>query len=496
MNKQRHAPYQHSQRATSSTNVLITTLLIITLLTTAACGNFDLFSRNRSATRSTTQTVSIAPTQTAAEANAAVQAARQVTPPSEEQFPSQQLLGSLYEQILPSVVDIQVTVSSSAASQGQSSPFGQQAPNTPLQGEGSGWVYDDQGHIVTNNHVVADAQDIIVNFADGTWTRGEVVATDPQADLAVIQITAPAGITLRPLTLADPNAVGVGNWVLAFGTPFGLDNTMTLGIISATGRGFPVGTTGGPQYTLPDVLQTDAAINPGNSGGPLLNLLGEVVGVNFAINSPVRANSGVGFAIPVSMVQRIVPALISNGSYAYPYLGISGGTVTPQLAEQENIPDGTFGIWVSSVPSSGPGAEAGLQEGDIITGIEGVTVRTFDDLVSYLLNNTEVGQEVTLTLLRDGEQFDLPLTLQARPSAESVVQQEQSQVAVSIEDAIQAAREAVTAAGLMSTIDSSSAELQSDGTQSVWVVSLSGSGRTATVLVDANSGEVIGLNAS
>ena len=141
-------------------------------------------------------------------------------------------------------------------------------------------------------------------------------------------------------------------------------------------------------------------------------------------------------------------------------------------------------------------AEAGLQAGDIITGIEGVTVRTFDDLVSYLLNNTEVGQEITLTVLRDGEQIDLPLTLQARPSAESVVQQEQSQVAVSIEEAIQAAREAVTAAGLMSTIDSSSAELQSDGTQSVWVVSLSGNGRTATVLVDANSGEVIGLNVS
>ena len=496
MNREKYAPSYQSKRVTSSPIALITALLITTLLVTSACGGLDIFSRNESSTRSTTQTVSMAPTQTAAEADAAVQAARQVAPPSEEQFPSQQLLGALYEQILPSVVDIQVTVSSSAVSQGQSSPFRQQAPNAPVQGEGSGWVYDDQGHIVTNNHVVADAQEIIVNFADGTWTRGEVVATDPQADLAVVKITAPDGITLRPLTLADPNAVGVGNWVLAFGTPFGLDNTMTLGIISATGRGFPLGTTGGPQYTLPDVLQTDAAINPGNSGGPLLNLLGEVVGVNFAINSPVRANSGVGFAIPVNMVQRIVPALINDGSYAYPYLGISGGTVTPQLAEQESIPDGVFGVWVGSVPSSGPGAEAGLQAGDIITGIEGVTVRTFDDLVSYLLNNTEVGQEITLTVLRNSEQIDLPLTLQARPSAESVVQQEQSQVAVSIEEAIQAAREAVTAAGLMSTIDSSSAELQSDGTQSVWVVSLSGNGRTATVLVDANSGEVIGLNVS
>lgn len=477
------------------TKVLVALLVIVTLLATAACDGLDLFDRDRNARSSTTQVVSMSPTQTAQEALAAVQLARQTNPPAAEQFPSQQLLGALYAQILPSIVDIEVSVPASVASEGQSLPFGQ-SPDTPVQGEGSGWVYDDQGHIVTNNHVVAGAEEIIVNFADGSWTRGAVVATDPQADLAVVQITPPAGITLRPLPLASPDAVGVGNWVIAFGTPFGLDNTMTLGIISATGRGFPLGTTGGPQYTLPDVLQTDAAINPGNSGGPLLNLAGEVVGVNFAINSPVRANSGVGFAIPINIVQRVVPALISTGRYAYPYIGISGGSITPQLAAAEEIPDGVFGVWVSSAPAGGPGAEAGLAEGDIITAINGNAVRGFDDLVSYLLNNTEVGEAITLTILRDGDQLDLTLTVQERPGADAVAQEENAETAVSIEAAIEIASETVTQAGLMDSIDSTAAELQSDGQQAVWIVTLIGDDRTATVIVDATTGEVLGLNVS
>lgn len=477
------------------TTPLVALMLLITLLFTAACDGLNLFNRNQHTRPSTTQVVSMAPTQTAQEALASVQLARQTNPPAAEQFPSQQLLGALYAQILPSVVDIEVSVPASVASGGQSLPFGQ-SPDTPVQGEGSGWVYDDQGHIVTNNHVVAGAEEIIVNFADGSWTRGEVVATDPQADLAVVQITPPAGITLRPLPLASPDAVGVGNWVLAFGTPFGLDNTMTLGIISATGRGFPVGTMGGPQYTLPDVIQTDAAINPGNSGGPLLNLAGEVVGVNFAINSPVRANSGVGFAIPINIVQRVVPALISEGRYAYPYIGISGGSITPQLAAQEDIPAGVFGVWVSSAPAGGPGADAGLEEGDIITAINGTAARSFDDLVSYLLNNTEVGETITLTILRAGEQLDLDLTVQERPGADAIAQEETAETPISIEAAIEIASETVNRAGLLDAINSTSAELQSDGQQAVWVVTLSGDDRTATVLVDATTGEVLGLNVS
>lgn len=476
------------------TQTLITAAMIIILLSTAACDNLELFSDNDD-DRATTQTVSMNPTQTAQEAAAAVQEARQVNPPSTEQFPSQQLLGALYDQILPSIVDIEVTASASAV-QGNPSPFGQPAPDRPIQGEGSGWVYDTEGHIVTNNHVVADAEEIIVNFADGAWTTGEVVATDPQADLAVVLIDPPAGITLQPLPLANPDAVSVGNWVLAFGTPFGLDNTMTLGIISATGRGFPLGTTGGPQYTLPDVIQTDAAINPGNSGGPLLNLLGEVVGVNFAINSATRSNSGVGFAIPVNIVDRVVPALIDDGSYDYPYIGISGGSVTPQLAEQENVPEDVFGVWVGSVPNDGPGDDAGLREGDIITAIDGTQVRSFDDLVSYLLNNTEVGEEITLTILRNGNEQALDLTLEERPDSAVAAEEDDSSAAISIDEAIEIASETVNNAGLIDEIDETAAELQSGGGVSAWIVTLTGNGRTATVIVDATTGEVIGLNVS
>ena len=487
---------QLTRQAPYTMRALFAAIVVAILLTATACDDLRNVFNNDTNNRPRTQAVSMAPTQTAQEAVAAVQMALQVEPPSEVQFPSQQLLGALYDQILPSIVDIEVTVSASAVNQGSPSPFGQQAPDTPVRGEGSGWVYDDQGHIVTNNHVVADAEEIIVNFADGSWTRGDVVATDPQADLAVVQIDPPAGITLRPLQLADPNTVGVGNWVLAFGTPFGLDNTMTLGIISATGRGFPLGASSGPQYTLPDVLQTDAAINPGNSGGPLLNLLGEVVGVNFAINSPVRANSGVGFAIPINIVQRVVPALINDGSYAYPYIGISGTSITPQLSTQEDIPEDTFGVWVSGVADGGPGAEAGLQEGDIITAIEGTAVRTFDDLVSYLLNNTEVGQDVTVTVLRDGQQMDLALTLQERPGSTAVAEEEEANVPVTIEQAIEIATGTVSNAGLMDSVDSTSAELQSSGSEAVWVVTLTGNNRTATVLVDAMTGAVVGLNVS
>ncbi len=492
MRREKSEAFNKEQSTLRPTRALVQFLLVGLLLTTTACGNLNPFSDDDVVVPTAEPA---APTRTANEAAVAVQQASQIEPPTGEQFPSQRLLGALYEQILPSIVDIEVTALAQAS--GSASPFGQPAPDRPVQGEGSGWVYDDQGHIVTNNHVVAGAQEIIVNFADGSWTRGELVATDPQADLAVVRIDPPPGITLRPLPLADPAAVTVGNWVLAFGTPFGLDNTMTLGIISATGRGFPLGTTGGPQYTLPDVLQTDAAINPGNSGGPLLNLNGEVVGVNFAINSPVRANSGVGFAIPINIARRVVPALIEDGRYPYPYLGISGGTVTPQLATQEELPEGTFGVWVGNVPNGGPGDEAGLRQGDIITAIEGTAVRSFDGLVSYLLNNTTVGDDVELTILRNGDQRALTLTLQERPSGSDAIAEDESPTeTISIEEAIDIASETVIASGLMDEIGSTSAERENSRGLAVWVVTLNGDNKTATVLIDATTGEVLGLNVS
>jgi 2-alkenal reductase len=320
--------------------------------------------------------------------------------------PAQDQLASLYEAILPSVVNIQVT---------QLSTIGANIMVPEAEGQGSGWVWDSEGHIVTNNHVVENANEILVYFYNGQWAEAELVAADPQADLAVLKVTPPDGITLQPLALAD-DVPPVGYYALAFGSPFGLAGTMTKGIISAVGRSFPVeaSTTPGALYSLPEVIQTDAAINPGNSGGPLLDLNGNVIGVNFAIRSDIRANSGVGFAIPVSIVRRVVPALITQGFFSYPYLGIAGGTITPQTAEEADIPENTLGVFVSQIAGT-PAQQAGIRTGDIITAIDDRDVRSFEDLISYLLTSTEPGQIVELTILRNGAVQTLPLTVGERP---------------------------------------------------------------------------------
>ena len=466
-------------------------VLLFAMLITSACGDSREAANTANNENAASTTFNTANT---ANNTASVSVASQAQPVVGSDSPSQQLLAQLYDQILPSVVDIEVTATTAGAVTGVQ-PFGGQQPPGQVQGEGTGWVFDDQGHIVTNNHVVENAIEITVNFADGSWAPGEVVATDPQADLAVIQVTPPAGLTLRPLPVATAEATDVGYWVLAFGTPFGLEGTMTLGIVSALGRGFPVGAgAGGATYTLPDVIQTDAAINPGNSGGPLLNLNGEVVGVNFAINSASGSNSGVGFAIPVSVIQRIVPALIGQGSYAYPYLGISGGSITPQLAEAQSVPANVFGVWVSGVTENGPAAAAGLQEGDIVTAMDGQAVRSFDDLVSYLFNNTTPGQEVTLTFVRDGSEQTVTATIQQRPDAQQIASQDQPDATLSIGEATNIATQMVLNSGLLEVVESSSANLENSGGRSVWVVTLTGNGKTATVAVDAASGEVIGLD--
>ena len=327
------------------------------------------------------------------------------------------LLVNLYQRVNPSVVYIAVMIDAGEAL----SPFG----------SGSGFVYDTEGHIVTNNHVVAGANAIQVTFADGSVADARIVGRDAYSDLAVIKVDVPAE-RLAPLELGDSSTLQVGQRVVAIGNPFGLRGTMTLGIVSAVGRTLPSSElrTGG-SFANPEIIQTDAAINPGNSGGPLLDLHGRVVGVNTAIDSTTGVNSGVGFAVPVNTVKRIVPHLIAKGAYHYPYLGITSQSrlSLAMLAEPLNLPV-TRGVLIAEVLPGTAAERAGLRSGDrevevmgvqviaggdIIIAIDGYEVRDYDDFIAYLVRETEVGQRVVLTIIRDGERMEVPVTLGERP---------------------------------------------------------------------------------
>lgn len=291
-------------------------------------------------------------------------------------------------------------------------------------GQGSGFLYDRQGHIVTNNHVVAEGGSIIVTFSDGSQSDARVVGTDPDSDLAVIRVDQLPD-NVEPVTLADSDALQVGQFVIAIGNPFGLQGSMTTGIVSALGRLLPSSTTiSGASYSIPDVIQTDAAINPGNSGGPLLDIQGQVIGVNSAIESPVRASSGIGYAVPSNIVRVVAPQLIANGQVAHPWLGIAGTSVTESIAQAMGLAESQRGVLISSVTSGSPAAAAGLRGGnantglggDIIVSVDGRSVSEFDDLLSYIVQHTTVGQTIQLDVLRNGSVTTLPLTLQARPA--------------------------------------------------------------------------------
>jgi 2-alkenal reductase len=289
------------------------------------------------------------------------------------------------------------------------------------------------------------------------------------------------------------------------GNPFGLENTMTVGIVSAMGRGLPVGQFGQSTYTLPDVIQTDAAINPGNSGGPLVNLAGEVVGVNFAIESATRSNSGVGFTIPGSIVSRVVPALIANGRFDYSYLGLSGVTIGPEVAKQLDLTNDVYGVYVGSVVADGPSEAAGLRGGDnsvstgggnnlqaggdILTAIDDQPVIRFEDLVSYLVTKTEPGQTVTLTLLRDGEALAIDVVLGTRPGLEESAQA-QTEGPISARQAIRIASEAAQDV-LEGEVDETIASPDTRNGQPVWIVELSNANGTATVIVSRETGDVL-----
>jgi S1-C subfamily serine protease len=291
-------------------------------------------------------------------------------------------------------------------------------------GSGSGFVYSQDGMIVTNNHVVAGTRSFEVVFANGDRQRASLVGADTDGDLAVIQVEQlPEGVS--PLSLAEADSLQVGQFVVAIGNPFGEQGSMTLGIVSALGRSLPSqrGLTTGSTYSLPEVIQTDAPINPGNSGGPLLSLDGQVVGVNAAIASQTGTNSGVGFSIPVSAVRLIVPGLIQDGKYEYPYMGAG---FDPEISLEEEAQFGlqqTQGAYVLNVTPGSPADRAGLvaadpntgRGGDLIIAIDGQSIHNFSDLNSYLVFHSSIGQTIEIAALRDGKQMTLQLTLGSRP---------------------------------------------------------------------------------
>ncbi|HZU87048.1 MAG TPA: trypsin-like peptidase domain-containing protein [Anaerolineaceae bacterium] len=347
--------------------------------------------------------------------------------------PSEQVLVALYETVNPSVVNIRVVMKADAVSTDTltipNMPEIPGLPNQqdiiPSQGQGSGFVYDQNGYIVTNNHVVENAERIIVTFYDGSEAEASLVGTDPGSDLAVIKVDVDPSM-LTPVVLGDADTLKVGQSVVAIGNPFGLQNSMSTGIVSGLGR--MLATSG--SYSIPDMIQTDTAINPGNSGGPLLNLQGQVIGVNTAIESQVRQSSGVGYAVPVSLIKLAVPEMIANGKVEHAWLGISGTTLNADLTKAMDLDAKTRGVLVAEVVKDSPAEKAGLKGsstsvtvdgidrqigGDIITSIDGRPVKVFDDLLGYVFTHTRPGDTVTLSILRDGKQQEVKVTVEARP---------------------------------------------------------------------------------
>jgi 2-alkenal reductase len=326
-------------------------------------------------------------------------------------MPEEGTLAALYQDVNPGVVNIQVYL--------------EQAGMTGM-GAGSGFILDEEGHIVTNHHVVAEASIVTAIFYDGTEVEAEIVGTDADSDLAVVKVDQlPQGV--HPLPLGASSVISPGDWVIAIGNPFSLGSSMTLGVVSAVGRTIPTAET---PFSIPSAIQTDAAINPGNSGGPLLTLDGQVVGVNAQIESTSGTNSGVGFAIPSDVVSLVVPALIDDGDYTWPWLGVSGTDVS-LLVQEANDLETQGGAYIDEVVENSPAARAGLRGstgrrqiwgqtvyvgGDVILEADGEPIDDFTDLLTTVAFK-QPGDTVELTVLRDGEQRQVTVQLTERPAS-------------------------------------------------------------------------------
>ncbi len=441
------------------TTRLLTLLTLISLLL-AACNNAAANPTTDTAvspqtTNETTTEDGIV--QTSAQTDVAAQDA-----PVTEEIVTTQTYIDLYNRLNDSVVNIQVVSEVSQANLEQFIiPFDPDDPDAPelpegfpdlpddhpglepftQQSQGSGFVYDKEGHIITNNHVVADAIRIIVIFSDDTEAEAEIVGTDPGSDLAVIKVDVEPE-RLHPVTIGDSDSLQVGQLVATIGNPFGLSGSMSTGIISGLGRLLEAGAVapGGGRFNIPEIIQTDAAVNPGNSGGPLLNLSGEVIGVNTAIQTNGNLGfgatptfGGISYVVPSNIVTQVVPQLIENGEITYPWLGISGTTLTDDLAQAMDLPIGQNGVLIYEVIEESPAAEADLRGseeqitidgipafigGDVIVQMNDEPINDFDDLLAYIVRRTSVGQDVTLQILRDGELETVEVTLQARPESE------------------------------------------------------------------------------
>jgi S1-C subfamily serine protease len=335
------------------------------------------------------------------------------------------LLANIYERVAPSVVNIEVTVDTPHIGLGDTA-------------SGSGFVYDLDGHIITNAHVVADSTEVFVTFEDGYITQAEIIGVDSYSDIAVLRVDTDES-RLRPVVFGDSAIIRVGERAIAIGNPFGLASSMTSGIISALGRQLPsaelidINTPRG--FNNPSIIQVDTPINPGNSGGPLLNSQGEVIGVNTAISTETGFFGGVGFAVPAQTVLRVVPDLIDAGAVNYAWVGISSlsfedGFGVAALAEPLELPV-TSGVLIEAVTPNSPAAKSGLRGGsrevvirdqnvcaggDIIVAVNGTYIDNMDELVAFLVAFGRPGDTLNLLIVRSGETFEIPLTLEARPT--------------------------------------------------------------------------------